>query len=300
MSQLRQRMVEEMQLRRFAQTTQEAYVHWVSELAKYYHKSPDQVSREEVRSWFVYLTNERKLSRSSVTVALCALRFFYASVLHQDWQEFQLVRPLREKKLPVVLSVEEVQRLLRCVEMPRYRVCLSVLYSCGLRLLEGTQLRVAQIDTGARWARMLLHIQVGKGNKDRYVPLFLTRLLLIGRLSLVSLCYSISLVRASIAHFFRACFFAPALLYFSCLLFFDFYSLALNTLLLNSHISPLLGCVQHKISGGSTFEVTSFVCSFAAAYFLFRSTAQPVATLNSMMVYLVIHDVHSTLTTARC
>lgn len=167
MSQLRQRMVEEMQLRRFAPTTQEAYVHWVSELAKYYHKSPDLVSREEVRSWFVYLTNERKLSRSSVTVALCALKFFYASVLHQDWQEFQLVRPLREKKLPVVLSVEEVQRLLRCVEMPRYRVCLSVLYSCGLRLLEGTQLRVAQIDS----QRMLLHIQVGKGNKDRYVPL---------------------------------------------------------------------------------------------------------------------------------
>lgn len=167
MSELRQRTVEEMQLRRYAAKTQDAYLHWISEIARYYHKSPEQISREEVRSWFLHLTNERKLSRSSVTCALCALKFFYEGVLHQEWSEFHLVRPKAEKKLPVVLSVEEVQRLLCSVEMPRYRVCLSVLYSCGLRLLEGTHLRVAQIDS----QRMLLHIQGGKGNKDRYVPL---------------------------------------------------------------------------------------------------------------------------------
>jgi len=167
MSELRQRTLEEMQLRRYAAKTQEAYLHWISELAKYYHKSPEQISREEGRGWFLYLTNERKLSRSSVTCALCALKFFYEGVLRQEWSEFHLLRPKAEKKLPVVLSVEEVQRILHCVEMPRYRVCLSLLYSCGLRLLEGTQLRVAQIDS----QRMLLHIQGGKGNKDRYVPL---------------------------------------------------------------------------------------------------------------------------------
>lgn len=167
MSELRQRTVEEMQLRRYAAKTQDAYLHWISEIARYYYKSPEQISREEVRSWFLHLTNERKLSRSSVTCALCALKFFYEGVLHQEWSEFHLVRPKAEKKLPVVLSVEEVQRLLRAVEMPRYRVCLSVLYSCGLRLLEGTHLRVAQIDS----QRMLLHIQGSKGNKDRYVPL---------------------------------------------------------------------------------------------------------------------------------
>ena len=76
MNQLRQRTIEEMQLRRFAPTTQEAYLHWIRELAKYYHKSPDQISREEVRSWFLHLTNERKLSRSSVTCALCATEVF--------------------------------------------------------------------------------------------------------------------------------------------------------------------------------------------------------------------------------
>lgn len=167
MSELRQRMIEEMQLRRYAVATQEAYVHWVAELAKYYHKSPDQIEQEEVRRWFIYLTNERKLSRSSVTAALSALKFFYERVLHRAWGEFNLVRPRPEKKLPVVLSVTEVQRLLGCVEMPRYRVCLSVLYSCGLRLQEGTHLRVSQIDS----QRMVLHIQGGKGNKDRYVPL---------------------------------------------------------------------------------------------------------------------------------
>lgn len=167
MSELRQRMVEEMQVQRYATKTQEAYIHWVAELAKYYHKSPDQMSSEEVRSWFVYLTNERKLSRSSVTTALSALKFFYERVLHREWAEFHLVRPRSEKKLPVVLSVAEVQHLLSCVEMARYRVCLSVLYSCGLRLQEGTRLQVPQIDS----SRMVLHIQGGKGNKDRYVPL---------------------------------------------------------------------------------------------------------------------------------
>ena len=167
MSELRQRMVEEMQLQRYAVATQEAYVHWVAELAKYYHRSPDQLEQEEVRKWFIHLTNERKLSRSSVTAALSALKFFYERVLHRPWSEFNLARPRAEKKLPVVFSVTEVHHLLQAVEAPRYQVCLSVLYSCGLRLQEGTHLRVFQIDS----QRMVLHIQGGKENKDRYVPL---------------------------------------------------------------------------------------------------------------------------------
>lgn len=167
MNQLEQRMQEEMQLRRYAKRTQEAYRYWVKELNKYYQKPVDQLSSEEVRSWFVYLTNDRKLSRSSVTTALSALKFFYEAVLHCKWEALNLVRPRAEHKLPVVLSIPEVQRLLACVESERHRVCLSVLYSCGLRLLEGTHLRLAQIDS----SRMVVHIQGGKGNKDRYVPL---------------------------------------------------------------------------------------------------------------------------------
>lgn len=167
MSELRQRMVEEMQLRRYSERTQESYVSWVRRLTEHYGKSAEAISREEVRAYFVHLTNERKLSRSSVTTALSAVKFLYEAVLKQEWQEFGLARPRAEKKLPVVLSVEEVQRVLNGVRQPRYKVCLSVIYACGLRLLEGTHLQVQDIDSG----RMLVHVRGGKGNKDRYVPL---------------------------------------------------------------------------------------------------------------------------------
>jgi site-specific recombinase XerD len=160
-------MVEEMQLRGYAVRTQEGYVSWVAQLAKHYNKAPDQISAEELRAYFVYLTVERKLSRSSVTTALSALKFLYEGVLKREWSVVGVVRPGGETKLPVVLSVEEVQRALNCVRQPRYKVCLSTIYSCGLRLLEGTHLQVQDIDS----ARMMVHVRSGKGNKDRYVPL---------------------------------------------------------------------------------------------------------------------------------
>lgn len=167
MSELRQRMVEEMQLRRYSPRTQEGYVSWVSRLAQHYGKSPEQISTEEVRQFFVYLTNERQLSRSTITAALSAVKFLYEAVLQQKWEVYGLVRPRGEKKLPVVLSIEEVQRILSEVRQPRYKVCLSTIYSCGLRLLEGTHLQVGDIDSG----RMMVHVRGGKGKKDRYVPL---------------------------------------------------------------------------------------------------------------------------------
>lgn len=159
MSELRQRMLEEMQLRRYSKRTQESYVSWVTQLGQYYGKGPDGLSSEELRAYFVHLTVERKLSRSSVTTALSAVKFLYEGVLKQEWSVIGLVRPRREKKLPVVLSVEEVQRVLNCVQQPRYKVCLSVIYGCGLRLLEGTHLQVADIDSG----RMMVHVRSGKG-----------------------------------------------------------------------------------------------------------------------------------------
>jgi hypothetical protein len=100
-------MVEEMHLRRYSQRTQESYLSRVAQLAKHYGKPPEQVSEEEWRQYFVYLTNERKLPRSSVTTALSALKFLYEEVLKQEWGVVGLVRPRAEKKLPVVLSVEE-------------------------------------------------------------------------------------------------------------------------------------------------------------------------------------------------
>jgi site-specific recombinase XerD len=112
------------------------------------------------------LANDRKVSRPTATIALCGIKFFFERTLQRDWTTLGLVRPRREKKLPVVLSREEVRRILEQVHTPVYRTCLTTIYSCGLRLREGSQLQVTDIDSG----RMFLLIH-GKGGKDRYVPL---------------------------------------------------------------------------------------------------------------------------------
>jgi site-specific recombinase XerD len=166
MSPLQQRMLEDMQLRGLSARTQEAYARAVWQLAQYYRRRPDQLREEELRQYFLYLTNEKKLARPTATIALCGIKFFYEQTLKQPWPTLRFVRPPREWKLPVVLSRKEVRRILQEVRIPVYRACLTTIYACGLRLLEGTQLQVPDVDS----ARMLLHIH-GKSKKDRYVPL---------------------------------------------------------------------------------------------------------------------------------
>jgi len=167
MTPLRQRMTEDLQLRGLAARTQEAYVGAVKQLAEHYHKSPDLVSAEELRQYFLYLKNEKQVSCSTYSIALHGLRFFYTYTLQRPDVTLDWVRPAQEKKLPVVLSTDEVRLILGCLRRPHYRVCLTTIYSCGLRLLEGVHLQVTDID---RDRRMLL-IRQGKGDKDRYVPL---------------------------------------------------------------------------------------------------------------------------------
>lgn len=166
MTQLRERMIQDMQLHGFSARTQEAYVGAVRQLFEHFHCTPAQLTEEQLREYFLYLGNEKKVSRSTTTIALCGIKFFFEQTMKRDWTTFGLVRPPREKKLPVVLSREEVRRILHQVQTPVYRVCLSTIYSCGLRLLEGALLRVGDIDGG----RLLVHVH-GKGGKDRYVPL---------------------------------------------------------------------------------------------------------------------------------
>lgn len=166
MSPLRQRMIEDMQLRGYSARTQECYVRAVRQLAEHYRASPDRLSEEDLRQYFLYLTNEKKFARASATIALCGIKFFFEQTLQQHWSTLEFVRPARERKLPVVLGREEVRRILAQVRIPVYRACLTTIYGCGLRLLEGAHLQVADVDS----ARMLLHVH-GKGNKDRYVPL---------------------------------------------------------------------------------------------------------------------------------
>lgn len=166
MNALRQKMLEDMQLRGLALRTQEAYINAVFQLSKRLKKSPDQVNEEELRDYFLYLKNEKQVADSTFSIALCGIKFLYERTLGKEWHILQLTRPDRKKKLPVVFSMDEVKRVLDCVHRFQYQVCLKTIYACGLRLLEGTRLRVKDIDGD----RKMLHVVQGKGSKDRYVP----------------------------------------------------------------------------------------------------------------------------------
>ena len=167
MNALRARMIEDLQLHGLSKNTQTLYVHAVRKLAEYFRKSPDQITEEELRQYFLYLTKVKQVSPSTLRVALCGIKFFYERTLGRQWITLELVRPPKEKKLPVVLTIEEVQQVLACVHQLGLQVCLSTIYACGLRIQEGTLLQVKDIDA----QRGVLHICNGKGGKDRYVPL---------------------------------------------------------------------------------------------------------------------------------
>ncbi len=167
MSPLRLRLIEDLQLAGMCERTQEAYVRAVRQLAEYCDKSPDQINEEEIRSYFLYVKNEKKWSRPTCTIAICGIKFFWEQTLKRDWSIIGLVRPAREKKLPVILTRGEVITIMRNIKHFRYRVCLETIYSLGLRIQEGTRLQICDIDS----ARMVVHVRNGKGGKDRYIPL---------------------------------------------------------------------------------------------------------------------------------
>jgi integrase/recombinase XerD len=103
----------------------------VRQLAKHFDKSPMDITEEDLRQYFLYLKNVKKAARSTCTQALCGIKFFFEHSLGKEWKTFELVRPPREKKLPVVLSQEEVGRVLGCLNSFSHYVCLSTIYSCG-------------------------------------------------------------------------------------------------------------------------------------------------------------------------
>jgi len=170
-------MVEDMQLRGLAEKTQDAYLRAVRQLAEYYHKSPDQIDEEALRQYFLYLKNEKCVSTSAFTIALCGVKFFYEHTLQRRWRTLELARAPKEKRLPLVLSREQVRQILNCLRLPVYRACLSTIYACGLRIQEGVNLRVGDIDS----ARMVVHVRQSKGQKDRDVPLAVSALEMLRR-----------------------------------------------------------------------------------------------------------------------
>ena len=167
MSKLKQRFIEDMELHGYGERTVDMYSRAVRQLEDHYKKTAEEVSEDEIRQYFLYNKNDRKWSRAASTIALCGIKFFFEKTLGKEWQVFDLVRPEKETKLPVILSRKEVQTILNNVKMDYHRACLVGIYSLGLRLQEGTNLKIADIDSD----RMFVHIHRGKGNKDRFVPL---------------------------------------------------------------------------------------------------------------------------------
>ena len=168
MTPLRRRMTEDMQVRNFSPHTQNSYVQQVSLFARHFSKSPEVLGPEEIRSYQVYLTNEKKLAPSSILIAVSALRFLHKVTLHRDWcLEDIIPAPKKPQKLPIVLSPEEVLHFLSCVQSFKHRTILTICYAAGLRISEAVRLKVANIDS----ERMVIRVEQGKGQKDRDVML---------------------------------------------------------------------------------------------------------------------------------
>jgi integrase/recombinase XerD len=164
---LRQRMLQDLQLAGLSERTQEAYIRSVRQLADHFHTPPDRLSEQQVRDYFLYLKNDRKFASASLVIAYSAIKFFYSHTTPRDWPTLQRLRVRKEKKLPDVLSVDEVRQLIAAVRTHRNRAYFWTVYSLGLRLEEGLRLQVGDIDS----ERMMVHVHRGKGAKDRYVPL---------------------------------------------------------------------------------------------------------------------------------
>jgi site-specific recombinase XerD len=160
-------MLEDLQLRGLAPRTQQCSIEAVKHLSQHYRRAPDQLNEEEIRQYFLYLLNEKKVAESTFRIHLYGIRFFYEITLQRPWPVLTLMRPRHSQKLPVVLSPREVRSLLASVVNPKAAMCLRMIYACGLRLREGTHLQVADIDPD----RMLVLVRQGKGGKDRLVPL---------------------------------------------------------------------------------------------------------------------------------
>ena len=168
MTPLRHRMTEDMQLRNLSPDTQRSYLHQISQLARYFKKSPDMLGPPEIRSYQLHLIQEKELAPSSLLVAVSAIRFLYNVTLQRDWRLEQVVPTCRKPQaLPVVMSPDEVSRFLDAVENRKHRMILTVCYAAGLRISEAVKLTPTAIDN----KRMVIRVEGGKGRKDRYVML---------------------------------------------------------------------------------------------------------------------------------
>jgi site-specific recombinase XerD len=167
MTRLRQRMIDDMTLYGHKPNTIEAYVGCVARFAQHFDTSPRFLGPDQIRSYLLYLTNDRHVASSTYNQALCALKFLYRVTLGKDWDLERLARCRRQTKLPVVLSLDEVTRFFQAIPGLRHRAILMTAYAAGLRVSEVLALRVDDIDS----QRMVIRLRQAKGSKDRYVML---------------------------------------------------------------------------------------------------------------------------------
>ena len=167
MTHLRKIMLEELQRRNYAQTTIDCYVRTVEHFSRYFHRSPDQLGPQHIREYQAALFKKWKLAPNTVNQRLAALRFFYIQTLKRAWSVAETPYPKKVLKLPIILSQEEVTRLINAALTPFHRIVLMTLYATGVRRAELTRLKVSDIDS----RRMVIHIQGGKGRQDRDVML---------------------------------------------------------------------------------------------------------------------------------
>ena len=164
MGELKSKMLHKMELRNFSRKTITIYLYHMQKLVKYYKKSPENICRDEIEKYLHHLLI-MKTSSSGMAQAYSSIKYFYCEVLNRNWELTKIPRPRTEKKLPVILSTEEVKEILATVKNLRNKVILMTLYSSGMRLAEGTHLKIQDID------RMEIRVVQGKGKKDRYTIL---------------------------------------------------------------------------------------------------------------------------------
>ena len=167
MGELRDKMVMDMELRNLSPKTLRAYLGQMVSFTRFFGKSPSYMGTEEIREYLYYLKSKKKVSWSNINIAYSALKFFYVNTLHRDWDITWIPRPKAEKKLPVVLSCDEVKKIFDVISNLKHKAILMTTYSAGLRVSETSRLKITDIDS----KRMLIRVNQGKGKKDRYTLL---------------------------------------------------------------------------------------------------------------------------------
>ncbi len=167
MTRLRQQMLDELERRNYSASTVRAYIRTVEDLASYFKRRPDQLEPHHIRQYQAHLFRDRKLAANTVAQRVAALRFFYIRTLGQEWNLDRVPYPKRPRRLPNILSQQEVARLIDAADSAFHRMIVMTLYATGVRRAELKQLRIQDIDS----ERMVVHVRNGKGGKDRDVML---------------------------------------------------------------------------------------------------------------------------------